>query len=94
MKSIHILVSGQVQGVFYRSFTKTAAEKLGITGWVKNLPDGRVEALATGNENKITKFIEELKRGPPASRVDNVEITEIQPSEIKEKYTDFRISRD
>ncbi|MFH1127378.1 MAG: acylphosphatase [archaeon] len=88
MICIHILVSGRVQGVWYRAFTKDAAERHGINGWVKNLDDGRVEALAIGEEDKIADFIDELKIGPEASRVDSVETAE---SKTREMHDSFRI---
>lgn len=88
MICIHILVSGRVQGVWYRAFTKEAAERHDINGWVKNLDDGRVEALAIGEKEKIADFIDELKKGPKASRVDSIEAKE---SKTKEMHDSFRI---
>jgi len=71
---IHVYISGYVQGVFFRSNTKDMAERFNLTGWVKNLPDGRVEVMAEGEKDKIEEFIRFLKRGPSFSRVEDVEI--------------------
>lgn len=68
----HFFVSGMVQGVGYRFFATRAAERLGITGWVKNLGDGRVEAYAIGSPKALKDFRRELKRGPMGAMVDDV----------------------
>ena len=70
-----IVVTGHVQGVGFRYFTSDLAERLGITGWVKNLPDGRVEVDAQGQRETITMMIDRLLHGPPRSSVDNVDVT-------------------
>ena len=67
------LVSGKVQGVFYRASTAERARALGITGYAKNLPDGRVEVLACGEEAKVQELIDWLWKGPPAAKVQGVE---------------------
>lgn len=75
MKSrAHIFVSGVVQGVYYRDFTRSQASALRLTGWVRNVPDGRVEAAVEGEREKIDLLIERLYAGPPASRVDDVQV--------------------
>jgi len=83
-----VVVSGRVQGVFFRSETQDEAVKRGLTGWVRNLPDGRVEAVFEGEKDKVDKLIEFCRRGPPGARVTNVEL-------VWENYTgefrDFRI---
>ena len=71
---IHVFISGRVQGVFFRSNTKRIADNLGIKGWVRNLPDGRVEVVAEGKKDRIDDLIKFLKKGPEAGIVDNVEI--------------------
>ena len=68
-----ILVSGIVQGVFYRANTKEKAQELGLKGYVKNLPDGRVEIIVEGEKEKILELIEWCKEGPPLAKVKNVE---------------------
>lgn len=67
-------VSGRVQGVFFRSETRDKAVKLGITGWVRNLSDGRVEAVFEGEEERVKEIIEFCKRGPPGAKVTSVEV--------------------
>lgn len=66
---IHCYITGKVQGVWFRASTKEQADLLGITGWVRNLPDGRVEVLACGEKNKIEQLQTWLKRGPALARV-------------------------
>ena len=76
---IRALISGRVQGVNFRFYTKVFVDRVGVTGWVRNLDDGRVEVVAEGGEEKINKLINYLHKGPILARVDNVEI-------IKEQY--------
>jgi acylphosphatase len=68
------LVSGRVQGVGFRYFTQDIAEREGLTGVVRNLPDGRVEAVAEGDSESLTRFEAALRRGPSHARVELVEI--------------------
>ncbi len=91
MKCVHVFVSGRVQGVFFRAFTKRSADDCGVRGWVRNVADGRVEAFACGDEAGVDSFLNEVKKGPPASRVDDVEVSLAAPADIKEEYDDFRI---
>lgn len=70
---VHIYVLGRVQGVFYRSNTRRKAQELGLTGWVRNLPDGRVEIVAEGERGKLERLIEWCWSGPPLARVERVE---------------------
>lgn len=76
-KTISILVSGKVQGVFFRKHTKEKAVGLGITGMVTNLPDGRVKIIATGTEHQLTELLDWCKAGPPRAIVSAVEIHEL-----------------
>ena len=69
---IHAYIYGKVQGVFFRASTKEVADKLGVSGWVKNLPDGRVEVVAEGRD--LSEFIKWLHKGPPGAVVEKVEI--------------------
>ena len=71
---VHIFISGLIQGVFFRANTQKKAEDLGITGWVKNVPDGRVEIVAEGERQKVEDLIEWAKKGPLIARVDNLDI--------------------
>ena len=70
-------VSGQVQGVGYRFFAARVARELGLTGWVRNLSDGRVEAYAAGPVRRLEDFEGRLRQGPPAGEVRGVEVEEI-----------------
>ena len=70
----HLFIDGRVQGVFYRGFTKELAQKLGLHGWVRNLSDGRVEAVFDGPRNLIDKAIKECHVGPPGSRVTDINV--------------------
>ena len=89
MVRAQILVSGRVQGVFYRGFTQEQAVSLGLTGWARNLPDGRVEVLVEGEEAQVKKLIQALKQGPPLSRVDKAAV---DWQEYQGHYEDFRIT--
>ncbi len=86
MKRSHIFVSGRVQGVGFRAFIQNAAYSLDLTGWVKNLPDGRVEVLAEGSEEDIHTLIDRLKEGPIGSRVDNVDVNWEKYQDDHEKF--------
>ncbi|HEY1590138.1 MAG TPA: acylphosphatase [Rhodanobacter sp.] len=72
MPTARFIVSGRVQGVFYRASTREQALKLDLTGHAKNLPDGRVEVLASGSADALDTLERWLRRGPPTARVDAV----------------------
>ena len=84
----HILVSGIVQGVFFRANTAEKAKELSLLGWVKNLPDGRVEAVFEGEKEKIEEIIDWLKSHPGMSKVEKVEV---DWQEAKGDFEDFEI---
>lgn len=69
-----IIVTGRVQGVFFRDFTRENAIKLGLTGWVRNLPNGSVESMVEGEKDDILKLIEHLKQGPSVASVKGVKV--------------------
>jgi acylphosphatase len=71
----HVYVSGRVQGVFFRSETQDEARRHGIAGWVRNLPDGRVEAVFEGEKENVEKLIEFSRRGPPGAKVTKADVT-------------------
>ena len=75
MPTIHLLISGKVQGVFYRASAKELAERLKINGWVKNTKEGDVEVLASGSDENLSKFAEWCKKGPSGANVTNVAVT-------------------
>ncbi|KJS11232.1 MAG: acylphosphatase [Peptococcaceae bacterium BRH_c8a] len=74
MARVHVFISGRVQGVYFRDFTRQEAEKLNIKGWVRNLNDGRVEAVFEGPQENLSTMLDWCHKGSPSSRVDNVEI--------------------
>jgi acylphosphatase len=78
-KRVHIWVSGLVQGVFYRASARDKAVGLGLTGWVRNLPDGRVEILAEGEPQRIAEFLDWCRSGPPQARVEDCRVIEEKP---------------
>jgi len=71
----HVLITGRVQGVFYRASTRDMAEQFGLTGWVKNTSDGRVEAVFEGEENSVKNMVKWCYQGPRFSDVLNVKVT-------------------
>jgi acylphosphatase len=75
-RAIRCVVGGRVQGVYYRAAAAERATALDLRGWVKNLPDGRVEAVAAGSIEALTEFTSWLWRGPPAASVESVHIEE------------------
>ncbi len=76
MIRVHIFVSGRVQGVLYRRFARKEAKKLGITGWARNLIDGRVEMVCEGTEENVLAFLEWARKGPFFARVSAMETKE------------------
>ena len=83
-KRVHLFVNGRVQGVFFRSRTLAMARKIGATGWIRNLKDGRVEAVFEGDEKAIEEMISFCKTGSPEALVKDVEIKwEIYTGEYK-----------
>ncbi len=81
MKATRVLVDGLVQGVGFRFFAERAARDLGVRGWVRNLPDGRVEAVAAGPGDRVEAFVDRLRRGPRGARVEGVETGEAELAE-------------
>lgn len=90
MKSYHVRVIGRVQGVGFRYYTLEQARSLGISGWVKNLPDGSVEITATGQEQDMNIFLENVKKGSSFSRVTDMIVNEV-PEPVNLKKSQFRI---
>lgn len=88
MRRVKILVSGRVQGVYFRVFTQNKAKHFGVKGSVRNLPDGRVEIIAEAEHLTIDKFIKWCHKGPVTARVDHVEIINL---EAEEALTVFEI---
>lgn len=88
--AVHVYISGFVQGIGFRQFLKNNARKLNIKGWVKNLPDGRVEAMFAGDQSNIKTMVEFCRKGPFLAEVKNVETEEIEDQE----FEDFEIIKD
>ncbi len=85
----HVFFTGKVQGVFFRANTKTKARELGLMGWVKNLSDGRVEAVFEGTREQVSEIINWCKHSIPRARVIFVDVNEEEPEGIQ----DFQILR-
>lgn len=85
----HLIITGLVQGVYYRVSARKEALALGLTGWIKNRPDGAVEAAIEGNREKAVKFIDWCRQGPPKSQVSDVQL---EWEDYKGEYQDFRIT--
>ncbi len=88
MKRFHVHISGRVQGVFFRANTCKQARSLGLTGWVRNLPDGRVEAVFEGDNGAAEAMRDWCRTGTPPARVELLEAEEESPTG---EFTDFRI---
>jgi acylphosphatase len=89
MQTIIVTISGKVQGVFYRQSTREKARELGITGIVKNLPDGTVQITATGESYLLEQLVTWCRQGPPKASVDSVEVKET----ALQMFTGFTILR-
>jgi acylphosphatase len=85
---VHVYVSGRVQGVNYRWFTLDTAAALGLTGWVRNLADGRVEAEVEGEKKVVEQLLEAMRKGPRFAQVTDLETTE-QP--FMGQHKEFRV---
>jgi acylphosphatase len=86
-KTIHAIIRGRVQGVYFRDSTRQEARRLGLHGWVRNLPDGTVEALISGESDKVDQMAAWLHRGSPMSLVSEVKITERTENEVFSEFT-------
>lgn len=89
MERVRIKVHGRVQGVFFRAHTQEEAAHLGLTGYVKNTGDGGVEAVAEGDRPILEKFVTWCRRGPPAAKVDSINI---EWSKATGEYLSFHIA--
>ncbi|OYT62312.1 MAG: acylphosphatase [Thermofilum sp. ex4484_15] len=85
---VRILISGIVQGVGFRFFTLRVARKLGVKGYVRNLPDGRVEVVAEGDKEALMKLLKEVRKGPPLALVEEVNV---EWSGYRGEFEDFHI---
>ena len=89
MPAVHLLIKGEVQGVFYRATAKKMADKLGLKGWVKNTRNGDVESTVSGGDKALQEFITWCKKGPEKAQVEDVIVT---PAE-EVTFNDFEIIR-
>lgn len=87
-KRLHVWWDGRVQGVGFRYTAETAAQALKLRGWVRNLPDGRVEAVCEGAEDRLTQFLEAIKTGPMAPHIRRVRAQWEDPTR---EFRDFQI---
>ena len=87
MIAVHVRVSGRVQGVYYRAFTRERAMALGVKGWVRNVPGGGVEAVQEGERKKVGELLKYMKSGRTGSLVLGMELSELQAK----GYEDFEI---
>lgn len=88
--SAHVRISGKVQGVFFRATAKQVAEKNDLTGWVKNVRNGNVEAMVSGDIDKVEKFIAWCKHGPVSAQVESVDVGYIE----KKIFKEFSVERE
>lgn len=89
LRSVHLLVQGKVQGVFFRATAQEMAEMHQLKGWVKNTPAGEVEIMAFGEREKVQQFIDWCKKGPPRAVVTNVQVSETE----EYSYDSFQVVR-
>jgi len=73
-KCCHLFIKGKVQGVFFRASTQQKAQKLNLTGWVKNLPNGQVEVVAEGNSRNLKTFLKWIQKGPQLAHITSIDI--------------------
>jgi len=90
MKTVHLIISGLVQGVYFRKSTQEQAIVFSLTGWVRNLENGNVECVATGSPEAINLLIRWCAKGPDAARVDNVGVSEMPEVQV---FDGFEIRR-
>lgn len=81
MKALHITIYGIVQGVWFRATTREQAQRLGVIGWVRNTPDGAVEALMQGDDGPVDALLAWCSQGPPGARVEKITAVEVEPDE-------------
>ena len=88
-RTVRMVISGRVQGVSFRYFTRQVARRLGLVGWVRNLPSGQVEVRVRGTEPDLELLRQELRQGPPAARVDDLSEAELAAGD---DWYDFQIT--
>jgi len=88
MKALHLMIRGRVQGVWFRASTQETARQLKIKGWVRNTPEGNVEAHIQGEESSVEKMLSWCSQGPPGAGVEGIDVSEASPNE---EYKAFNI---
>jgi acylphosphatase len=88
MKALHLMIHGRVQGVWFRASTLETAHQLKVKGWVRNTPEGNVEAHIQGEESSVDKMLSWCSKGPPGALVEYIDVSEASP---KEEYKAFNI---
>jgi acylphosphatase len=78
----HVRVTGRVQGVFYRAWAQGQARELGVSGWIRNCPDGSVEAHLGGDEDCVDRMIQRMRKGPSNAQVDDLEVEEAEAEDL------------
>ena len=78
----HVRATGLVQGVFFRAWAQGHARELGVSGWIRNCPDGSVEAHLTGDENAVERMIDRMRRGPSNARVDELQVEDAEAESV------------
>ena len=86
MKRVRAVISGRVQGVCYRAYARDRAIELGVRGYVKNLPDGNVELVAVGDEDRVEALLHWAAQGPPGARVDRVLVKDLDAGESFDRF--------
>ena len=84
MPTVHLLIKGKVQGVFYRATAQEKAAETGITGWIRNTWEGDVEAMVTGNEQALQQFVAWCRKGPKRAKVTEVIVTQKEEIQFKD----------
>ena len=90
MHTVNLLIKGKVQGVYYRIAAKEEADKLGVTGWVKYVSEGRVEIMATGNDKQLELFIAWCRKGPEKAEVADVIVTPLS----EQPFDEFTVAQE
>ena len=86
MKRVRVRIHGRVQGVFFRAETRSRAESLGLAGWVRNAPDGSVEALFEGDPVRVDSMVEWCRRGPSGAHVNEIEVLEEEAGQAERGF--------
>jgi acylphosphatase len=89
LSRVHVVISGRVQGVAFRFYIQRWAAELGLTGWVRNLYDGRVEVLAEGKKDDLDELLTRLREGPRQAVVENLDVVWEEPTG---EFPDFRVA--